>query len=288
MAISGMRQNLIVLQYWCLSMKRIVYVAFCIAALLAAYLYFRSDYFASMVMHDVGEKIPANNQGEIDRKRPSESAGSTLQEASQGHETEVLSDDEIREVREWVEERGWDVSENTVGDEMMPEQNSYHAYSEEALAQLADGGDRKAQQMLGEKLLSNESTHNRAVDYLFESAARGYSKPFFTVGLEYQNKYFNARASVEEKASFGIAAYGWLKIGKQRRDYNAEVIFNTIDSRLTEAERKKGEEYADALYRQLLNKRTELGLSEFNNLTPPAVEKVRRQTLLRNKMPVEN
>ncbi|WMS87389.1 hypothetical protein [Pleionea litopenaei] len=184
--------------------------------------------------------------------------------------SEGISDLEKVQIREWQEERGYP----QFMDDGSIITSPYESYESEILVKLAEQQEPKALQILGDRSL-RAGDFDSATKYYLSAAVFGYTKNLVDIGNIHAFKYKKAKNAAEEKSS-AIAALSWYKLAKMRGDIQVSTAKSLagIDMSLSENEKQTVRNRANELYDSLQKQRKKLGLDNFDNAYPKALEKI--------------
>jgi hypothetical protein len=181
-----------------------------------------------------------------------------------------ITDVEAAEIREWQEQRGYPqfMDDGTIIN------SPYESYDSQTLLKLVEQGEPKAMQILGDRALK-QGDLDSAKTFYFSAAVFGYTKNLVDIGNIYIHKY-NNEMNEEKKRDLAVVAYSWYELASKRGDIQVEFAKDLIGNKITfsDEEKQKVLEKSNELYSELVRKRQQLGLGEFNNDHPKALKKL--------------
>jgi hypothetical protein len=155
--------------------------------------------------------------------------------------------------------------------------NEYAGYDIETLKTLVKNGDLQAVDALGNAYLMSFG-RDAADQFYMDMAARGLTHIFHSIGLNVSVFDYKNAQTTEEKSAAAIEVLALYNVAKLRGDRwinitmaNSFVRMNNIQ--LSTDDKQKIELRSQEIYNQLQAKRTELGLGDFDNSVPQAVNK---------------
>lgn len=181
------------------------------------------------------------------------------------------SQKELLEFVKWQHQHGYPLLDQH--GEVIP--TGYENYPTETLNTLANQGDARAMLMLGTQNMLNANFYV-AEKYFLDASIRGYT---ISLGELANVKFMQAKKSIqtnniEESNKIAEDAFAWLEAGLKRGD--KALLFNKSTYELTypqdETTRQKIIVKAEVYYEQLNQKRIQLGLGEFDNTYPKAMD----------------
>ncbi|MFZ5841850.1 MAG: hypothetical protein ACOY3E_03035 [Pseudomonadota bacterium] len=190
-----------------------------------------------------------------------------------GHEVPTPEEEVI--IREWQESLGYVdyIEQNGV---MVPQSNSYDSYPVKTLQQIADLGDRNAQLLFAQKMMEAGNVE-AAKPYLIQASVRGFTKS--VIDLAQIHMDIGSQTDINGAKESMIEAYAWLVVASRRGDLNGDLLRQGIQRgpfKLDNADVQRAEEVARGKYDSLLAERRRIGLPDFDNAAPAAMEKVRK------------
>lgn len=221
----------------------------------------------------------ATNQTETFTTQPVESDVSNTQELIEIAAAAIITDnkdseltrEDVLEFVKWQHQHGYPLLDQH--GEFMP--TGYENYPEETLNTLANQGDARAMLMLGTQNMLN-ANFDVAEKYFLDASIRGYT---VSLGELASVKFMRTKKSIqtnniEESNKIAEDAFAWLEVGLKRGD--KALLFNKSTYELTypqdETTRQKIIAKAEVYYEQLNQKRIQLGLGEFDNTYPKAMD----------------
>ncbi len=181
-----------------------------------------------------------------------------------------ITDVEAAEIREWQEQRGYPqfMDDGTIIN------SPYESYDSQTLLKLVEQGEPKAMQILGDRALK-QGDLDSAKTFYFSAAVFGYTKNLVDIGNIYIHKY-NNEIYEEKKRDLAIIAYSWYELASKRGDIQVEFAKDLTGNEIEFSDKEKQNilEKSNELYSELINKRQQLGLGDFNNNHPKALKKL--------------
>lgn len=221
----------------------------------------------------------AINQTEKHNTQPMESHASHTQERIDKAATAIITDnlhseltqDDVLEFVTWQHQHGYPLLDQH--GELLP--TGYENYPEETLNTLADQGDARAMLILATKHMLR-ANFNAAEKYFLDASIRGYTVSLGTLaGIKFVQAKRNTQINNTAMSSEEIeSAFAWLEVGLMRGD--KALLFNKSTYELTyphdETTRQRIIAKAEVYYEQLNQQRIQLGLGEFDNTYPKAMD----------------
>ena len=175
--------------------------------------------------------------------------------------------------REASEAKAWLASKGHIGQV----NSEYLTYNIETLDKLVNSGDVQAIVPLGLAYL-RRSGIDTANQFFLDMAARGYTHVFNTMGSFLETDRNNNSVTTEEKASSAIEILANYNVAELRGDRwpniaSANSFIRSNNIQLSDEDLQKVNARSQEIYNQMQQKRTELGLGDFDNSVPASVKK---------------
>lgn len=182
----------------------------------------------------------------------------------------VFTDEEMDALGLWQEERGYLNSGRNV--------DNYAYYDVETLRVLAENGDPKAQLLYGRHAWMNDRNFEAAKEAFINATVQGYTSSLNELGGMHLNLFEQAQREEKPEAAreYLITAYAWWETGMLRGDKTLYWTQNSYapEEPFSEREQDVIKQRAQEIYNYLNTKRSESGLSEFDNHTPVVLDEV--------------
>lgn len=179
------------------------------------------------------------------------------------------------EIIQWYRERGKFFDEHD---------SEYKNYDETTLKKLADSGDIRALHALADLYIDDEHFGLEGYgleatnDLFWKAAAYGSTEALYHLGLNMETMNYSSTGPEPENRKHALEILSLYNTAALRGDEmpnlvsaNAFKFLNHIN--LSDDEKKFIEQRSQEIYSQLLQKRVELGLGNFDNSQPESVKK---------------
>lgn len=167
---------------------------------------------------------------------------------------------------DWITKRGYTAFSD----------NEYGSYNEETLTALAKEGDIRAIEKLGD--LNYHHGYGAALPYYLDAATRGSTQVFVKLAsIEDISNYSNAKTD-DEKHKYALRVMVWCEVANLRGDRwpaasQGNYLMTKANLALSEQDKKYISLQAKDIYQRLQEQRNEMGLGEFDNSVPDAVNR---------------
>lgn len=251
-------------------------IALSLLLVVAAVFYFHDAPTAANIATSQSEKPftqPVENHASHTQERIEKAAAAIV---TDNKNSELTQDDVLKFVK-WQHQHGYPLLDHH--GEFIP--TGYESYPEETLKTLTDQGDARAMLMLGTQHMFN-ANFDATEKYFLDASIRGYT---ISLGELANVKFMQAKKSIqtnniEESNHMTEDAFAWLEVGLIRGD--KAMSFNKSTYALTYpqsvAARQRITDKADVYYEQLSQHRIQLGLGEFDNTYPKAMDVIFSQS----------
>lgn len=199
------------------------------------------------------------------------------QKTSTGYTSQKLID----EVRGWGDTRGYFEMEYNGSRMEIKKTSDYDYYETEDLKQMADAGDTIANVKMAYRLFleGDEASLEKAQPYCERAIVDGYSSMHGCV-ITYLNNLLTHHENQEEPnieriKELQIESQAWKEMYQLRNDPLGDLIYDNSTSIIEEVEVTDAEvkQRTQALYQDLVRKRSNLGLGPFKNTEAPEIIK---------------
>lgn len=218
----------------------------------------------------VGEVISSEQELQVEKESGDSSESLIVNSEIRVPKNKEITDVEATEIREWQEQRGYPqfMDDGTIIN------SPYESYDSQTLLKLVEQGEPKAMQILGDRALK-QGDLDSAKTFYFSAAVFGYTKNLADIGNIYIHKY-NNEMDEEKKRDLAVVAYSWYELASKRGDIQVDFAKDLIGNKIkfSDEEKQKVLEKSNELYSELVRKRQQLGLGEFNNDHPKALKKL--------------
>ena len=181
------------------------------------------------------------------------------------------------EVRRWAESRG---NYTFYG---FDEPDDYKNYNKQTLEKLSESGDIHAMHTLAEE----QETISAANKILRQAAVYGSTYAIVLIGSSLETEHHFSEKTAEERKNLEMEALAYYAAARLRGDQWGEIaeansILNRFPMRLSEGDKAQIEANAQKIYSDFQQQRYQLGLGDFDNYVPDAVneffDEMRRDT----------
>lgn len=173
------------------------------------------------------------------------------------------------EIKKWFSDRG---NYSFYGPEVL---SDYQGYDIETLKRLGDSGDIKALHTMADRANNFEELKLN----LWKAAIYGSTSALIQLGASYENNdgsIYNFPIEKQREKILEILSY--YEVAQMRGDWwgnitNGPSLIDRFQVELSENDRQIVKKGAEQIYNNLQNRRTEMGLGEFDNSVPDSVIK---------------
>ena len=175
---------------------------------------------------------------------------------------------------EWFESRG------VYGFRGPDEQNDYKNYDVETLRKLSLSGDVRAMHVLADKA----ETIAESNGILFNAAIHGSTGALSQIALSLETEFDLVNKSVEERKPYVMESLAYYEAAQLRGDWwgnilAGESLLKRYPTDLSALDKSEIQKRAQEIYDDLQQRRTQMGLGNFDNSVPDEVIKFYEEML---------
>jgi hypothetical protein len=184
--------------------------------------------------------------------------------------TVVGSPQNKAEINAWLSARGYRPNFTDI--------DEYASYDKATVEQLAQNGDIRAMQRLGDLLLGVDAGFAKSKSAFTDAAVHGSTAAMEAIGTVLESFVYSNAKTVLEKREAVLDVLAWYNAAALRGDRlpisesaGSFIRINKIG--LSDQDRVEIQARSQKIYDDLLQKRRALGLGEFDNTVPDSVNK---------------